>query len=165
MIYDKIEYLSELPLSKNICRKISRFIESAAQLPDGKHEIDGKLIYASKFSYITVTESVFEAHQRYADLQILLTGEERLGVTQDVPALVRTPYDETGDAVLYSSGGIAYSTLIMRPGYFSLLFPRDIHMPGLSIAGAPSPVTKIVVKIAAELLETKDSGSVHKGRP
>jgi len=151
MIYDKIEYLSELPLAKNVCSKISRFIESAAQLPDGKHEIDGKLIYASKFSYTTVTESVFEAHQRYADLQILLNGQEQLSVTLDIPAREKVPYDAAGDAVIYLPEKMPYSTIVMRPGYFSLLFPRDIHMPGIAINNQPEPITKIVIKIAIEL--------------
>ena len=150
MIYDRIENLSLLPLPQEMTAKIARFIARAEGLPDGKHEIDGKLIYASKFSYTTADAGVFEAHRRYADLQILLAGQEQIGVTLDTPAREKTAYDENGDAVIYLPDA-AYSSLVMRPGYFALLLPHDIHMPGVALDHQPGPVTKIVIKIAVEL--------------
>ena len=37
-------------------------------------------------------------------------------------------------------------------GTFALLFPHDAHMPRLAL-GAPEPVKKIVIKIAATWIE------------
>jgi len=151
MIYDQLAYLLQLPLPEPLCRKISVFADQALALAEGRHEIEGALVYASKFTYATAVDGVFEAHRRYADLQIILKGEERLGVTLEVPAREISPYDESGDAVLYPPDQETYSTLIMRSGYFALLLPRDIHMPGLALNNQPSPVTKVVIKIAVEL--------------
>ena len=153
MIYDQIEYLSRLPLPGTICDKISEFLEKSPALPAGKYEIEGKRIYASIYCYTTIAgkESVFEAHQKYADLQLLLGGEEQIGVIQSDKLQAKTPYDATGDVILYESGATQYSSIVLQPGYFVLLFPRDIHMPGLATK-VPGPVTKVVFKIALDVI-------------
>jgi YhcH/YjgK/YiaL family protein len=152
MIYDQIKYLSKLPLPGTVCDKIIAFMGKAPDLPAGKYEIDGKRIYASIFCYTTVAakEGVFEAHQQYADLQLLLHGEEQVGVIQSDKLQAQTPYDAAGDAILYEPRTAEYSKVILYPGYFALLLPRDIHMPGLATK-IPGPVTKVVIKIAVDL--------------
>ena len=152
MIYDQNEYLSGLPLPETICDKIIAFLRKAPELPAGKYEIDGKRVYASIFCYTTGAgkEGVFEAHKKYADLQLLLHGEERVGVIQSDRLQKKTPYDATGDASLYEPGTTEYSRVILQPGYFVLLLPRDIHMPGLATK-VPGPVTKVVIKIAVDV--------------
>ena len=152
MIYDAIAHLSALPLPADACNKIIAFVNRAAQLPAGKHEIDGTRIYASIFSYATTAGTapgVFEAHRNYLDLQLLLSGEERIGVTQD-RLTEHTPYDAAGDAVLYAPLATAGTEIVLRPGYFLLLLPRDRHRPGLATQTA-SLVTKVVIKIAVAL--------------
>jgi len=153
MIYDRIEYLSRLPLPGTICDKIIAFLEKAPNLPAEKYEIDGKRVYASIFCYATVTgkEGVFESHQKYADLQLLLSGEEQVGVIQSDKLQEKVPYDATGDACLYDPGTTQYSSIVLQPGYFVLLLPRDIHMPGLATK-VPGPVTKVVIKISVNVL-------------
>ncbi len=153
MIYDQLKYLSRLPLPGTICDKITEFLEKSPDLPAGKYEIDGKRVYASIFCYTTIVgkEGVFEAHQKYADLQLLLCGEEQVGVIQSDKLQEKTPYDATGDVILYESGTTQYSSIVLQPGYFVLLLPRDIHMPGLATK-VPGPVTKVVIKISVDVL-------------
>lgn len=153
MIYDQLKYLSRLPLAGTICEKITEFLGKSPALPAGKYEIDGKRVYASIFCYTTIAgkESVFEAHQKYADLQLLLCGEEQVGVIQSDKLQEKTPYDATGDVILYEPGTTQYSSIVLQPGYFVLLLPRDIHMPGLATK-VPGPVTKVVIKISVDVL-------------
>lgn len=153
MIYDQIEYLSKLPLPRTISDKIVAFMDKAQVLPAGKYEIDGTLVYASIFCYDTVTgkEGIFEAHKKYADLQILLQGSEQVGIVMSDNLQVKTPYDAVGDAILYHPGSVQYSKVVLQPGYFVLLLPRDIHMPGLATQ-VPGLVKKIVIKIAVDLI-------------
>jgi len=37
---------------------------------------------------------------------------------------------------------------MLCPGIFTVLFPEDVHMPGLDVSAAPENVRKIVIKIA-----------------
>lgn len=153
MIYDAIAHLSALPLPADACNQIAAFVNRVAPLPAGRHVIDGSRIYASIFSYATTagsTPGVFEAHRNYLDLQLLLSGEERIGVTQERLA-EHTPYDAAGDAVLYAPPATACSEIVLRPGLFLLLLPRDSHRPGLATTTA-AQVTKVVIKIAVDLL-------------
>jgi len=156
MIYDQIKYLSELPLSKNVCSKIIAFLENAHNLSAGKYEIDGKSVFASIFCYTTGTakKDVFESHRKYADLQLVLRGEEQIGITQSDNLQENAPYDADGDTILYNPSTTQYSKVLLFPGYFALLLPRDIHMPGIA-SQIPCPVIKVVIKIAIELINVQ----------
>jgi len=152
MIYDCLENLSLMPLPTPIRKKIAAFLRKAAELPDGKHEIDGSKVYVN-LSHITtkpLEEGVFEAHRKYADIQIVLEGAEQIGITQYPELDVKTPYSEPKDVVFYEPRTPEYSEVAMRPGYFVLLLPQDIHMPCLAVKD-PQPVRKAVVKVAVEL--------------
>src|SRR5271169_3574908 len=51
------------------------------RLTDGKVEIDGESVFALFQSYETVTTDVpkFECHQKYIDVQYIVSGEEIIG--------------------------------------------------------------------------------------
>ena len=154
MIYDRIENLSIMPLPTPARKKIAAFIRGAAALPEGKHEIDGSKIYASIQNITTksLEEAKFEAHRRYADIQIVMEGAEQIGVTLFEDLEIRTPYNEPKDVELYEPKTPEYSEVAMRPGYFVLLMPSDIHMPCLAVKD-PQPVKKMVIKVAIELFD------------
>jgi len=152
MIYDRIENLAIMPLATPARKKIAAFLRGVDALPEGKHEIDGNKIYASIQNITTkpLEEGKFEAHRQYADIQIVLEGAEQIGVTQYDDLDIRTPYSEPKDVELYEPKTPEYSEVAMRPGYFVLLMPYDIHMPCLAV-NEPQPVKKVVIKVAVEL--------------
>ena len=152
MIFDRIEYLDKLPLKAEARRKIIAFLKKAPQLPHEKHEIIGKEVYASISSYATKLHEngFFEAHRQYADIQVLLAGEELVGISQDAAIAVTTPYDATRDVVIMDRKTAEYSEIKLMPGYFALFMPRDLHMPCLAVK-KPSSVIKVVFKVAVEL--------------
>ena len=150
MLYDHVNYLSQLPLPSNSIDLINEFLKTADALPEGRYELDGRRIYASKFSYATKSSPEFEGHRQYTDLQILLSGEERLDVTPFSPGPEQQPYDETGDAVIFTGRNAVYSSLALSAGYFALLLPRDFHRPGQPLNQHPAQVTKLVIKIAVD---------------
>lgn len=133
------------------CKHLRRAVEFARNLPpdtpDGKIEIDGEAMYAAVSTYTTKSpeEASFEAHRKYIDVQILLAGQERIDVTQRTDLPAEKPYDETTDAMFYTSPPTATSVLL-DPGQFIVLFPHDAHRPGLS-GNTPSDVRKLVIKI------------------
>jgi YhcH/YjgK/YiaL family protein len=116
------------------------------RLPDGRIDLDGDRAYVLLQRYAThpPAEGRLEAHQRYLDVQCLLSGSERIGYAP-VPAgrAVATPYDAGRDIGFYA-GDCDFLTL--RPGGFMLFWPWDGHMPGCH-DGPPATVRKAVVKL------------------
>lgn len=151
MIFDRIEYLRHLPLKADIRRKIIAFLKKSPRLEHGRHEIVGADVYASISTYATKKreDASFEAHRKYADIQVLLAGEELVGITQDHAIEVTTPFDESRDVVIMSNKTKEYSEIMLMPGYFALFMPRDIHMPCIAVK-KPSTVIKVVFKVAVE---------------
>lgn len=114
---------------------------------DGEYPLDGTAVRALVQRYQSKPEADgrWEAHRRHIDLQMVIEGEERIGVAP-LHTLVAEPYDEARDLLWLTGAG---DFVTMRPGDFVLLWPEDGHMPGVQVAG-PVPVTKVVYKIAVD---------------
>jgi biofilm protein TabA len=121
---------------------------AAASLADGRHVIDGERIYASVATYETAgrEERRFEAHRKYIDAQVLLEGEESIDVSLGQDLSILETYDDNKD-VMFLAAPRQFASLPMKPGYFAVFFPHDIHRPGCHLGGK-CRVRKIVVKIA-----------------
>lgn len=111
----------------------------------GRHEIDGEIIFALVQQYATKQkkQGVWEAHQRYIDLQYMIQGTEQICFAP-LSRLIQGEYDLNKDFLSLSGYG---DYLKLTSGEFMLLFPEDGHMPGI-IADKSSVVKKVVVKIA-----------------
>lgn len=120
-------------------------------LPDGRIDIDGEELFAMVQEYTTVPPDGrrYEGHRRYADIQYIASGTERMLVAPAAELSEDTDYDEEKDIVFYESiraDERASADLTLRGGTFALFMPQDAHMPLLQ-AGQPGFVRKIVVKI------------------
>jgi biofilm protein TabA len=148
MIHDTFDHAG---LYDGCCENFHRAVELARKLspdtPKGKIEIDDEAMYAMVNIYITKSpeEASFEAHRKYIDVQILLAGRERIDVTQRTDLPVLQSYAEDADAMLYAAPA-AFTSVLLEPGQFVVLFPHDAHRPGVSL-GAKTEVRKLVVKI------------------
>jgi YhcH/YjgK/YiaL family protein len=115
-----------------------------AALADGRHEIDGDKVFVNVMRYTTLAENPTpERHQRYADIFVLLEGEELVGVCpveelgREVSARPENDvWLHEGDTVKLPLGG----------GRFLVLFPGDGHAPSIGPNG-PAPARKCVVKV------------------
>lgn len=100
-------------------------------LKPGKYEIDGDKAYAF-FSEMTLrdpSELPFEAHARYADIQMIIDGLEEMWQAPVSDALpVRTPFDESKDAAFYNDPD-HFNTVVLGAGEFAVFFPEDAHKP------------------------------------
>jgi YhcH/YjgK/YiaL family protein len=116
-----------------------------AAAPAGRYELDGDRVFVLVQDYTSKREGDgrWERHRRYIDLQLVVSGRERIGYAP-VSTLVEGPYDPDRD-IAFLTGRGSYVTL--SAGQFMLLWPNDAHMPGID-AGRPEPVRKLVVKIA-----------------
>lgn len=128
---------------------------------DGIYEIEGRDIYARVLSYETepAAKRRFEAHRDYLDVQVVLTGCERIDVSlateHELDEL--EPYDPEKDVVFYGGLGGDIS-MKMVPGRFALLYPDDVHRPNCDMEGA-SHVKKICVKVRLKRQDGNRKGS------
>ena len=150
MIYDTLENLAQYASLLLGLEKVVDFLSrpDLAQLPDSRAEIDGDRVFANVQTYATkpIDMRGFEAHRKYADVQVVIGGEGELcGVAvpteeQDVV----TPYDEAKD-VLFCAPPLC-EWFRLTPGFFALFLPQDAHEPGRQL-GEVATVRKCVVKI------------------
>ena len=118
-----------------------------ASLPLGRHEIVEGGAYANVQEYDTRVEGKFEAHKDYIDVQIVVSGEEEVHVADIADAVdCLKEYDKTKDVMFYSSAS-EFKVYKACSSCWIVLFPGELHRPGLAKNGTPSPVKKVVVKI------------------
>ncbi len=150
MIYDKIENLSlwaeRIPSLRRALLESRKLTEKEFSL--GKTVIDGEDLYASSSAYSTEPREArrFENHRHYADVQMLIEGEEYIDVCFPASALPEHPYSEEGD-IEFLSLNEKYTTVTLKAGEFLLLLPGEWHRPCVSAEKEPTECRKIVAKI------------------
>lgn len=114
-------------------------------LIDGRNEIDGDNVYLNCFGYKTMKEDecFFEAHRRYLDVHIVLTGNELIGVS-DTASLEKTDENDETDYVGYKGKVKCYYK--MNTSKFLIAYPEDAHMVKL-MDREQSYVKKAVIKV------------------
>ena len=149
MIYDHFDNLTLYAGRGTLLHRALVYARDvAAGVADGRIEIDGERLYASVASYDTGSraERRFEAHRRYIDVQVLLAGEETIDVVLDRELPVIEAYDEKRD-VMFLKPPEHVAALPMRPGWFAVFYPHDVHRPGCHLKDKHK-VRKIVMKVA-----------------
>ncbi len=118
-------------------------------LADGKVDIDGDRVFAIVQRYETMMTDVplFEYHRKYIDVQYVVSGEEVIGWAPVERMRITEAYDMDKDICFGTVSEGQWTPLLLRAGQLAVLYPEDGHAPKLA-AGAPSPVMKIVVKVA-----------------
>ena len=86
----------------------------------------------------------FEIHRKEADVQIMLSGTERMEGAPRSLSDQAGPYDEGADAAMAEGTGCVSFTAV--PGYFAVFLPGEPHAPGLA-AGNAATVKKAVFKL------------------
>lgn len=114
--------------------------------PPGKYEIDGENVFVmiAENPKKEFDETKWESHRQYQDIQMVITGAEKMGVAQ-IPTLKPTQnYDAKTDLIFYNGeGGDIYTA---EPGTFFIFFPQDGHRPDIKVEGIEKD-KKIVVKV------------------
>jgi len=150
MIYDHIKNIG---LYKGLSPALDLALEYIETVtPDvevGSHPLAlGVKAVVSEGTTSLVNPKGYEAHRKYADVQLALVGMELIRC-KPLPQVVETiPYDEAHDAARYAD--CPGADLVIGDGYFLVVFPDDAHEPGLAPGGVPAPVKKVVMKVPVE---------------
>lgn len=117
---------------------------------DGRTEIDGQNVFALLQHYETITADSpkFEYHREYIDVQYIVSGEEIIAWAPAERMTVTEPYDRDKDICFGTVPKGQTTPVYLKAGQLAVFYPDDGHAPRLA-ATAPSPVFKIVVKVAA----------------
>jgi YhcH/YjgK/YiaL family protein len=120
--------------------------QNLADLEKGRYELEDADLFVIVDEYVTRNEEdvLFEAHKKYADIQVLVSGEEKIGVLPLGETTVTIPYDEEKDIMFLTAEEENYR--IAEPGKFFLFFPEDAHRPTVK-STENIPVRKVVVKV------------------
>ena len=128
-IYDVLKFLSENDFSKKDL---------------GRYEIDGDNVFYMISEYETdPNKTTAELHEKYIDIQYMIKGEELVGVAQKDFEKELTEAKPENDIWLYKCN---LQKLTLSEGTFMVLYPNDLHMPGVGIKNAEK-VRKVIVKV------------------
>ena len=130
MIYDKIENLSVYFDENSKFSKVEPVLKEFLNAPfdSGKIEIDGDNMWCNVAKYNVEDNPIkYEAHKEYADVQIMVDGEENIGWANFNECTVTEDFKEGCDiAFMDAPNGQLFA---LRKGYFMVFFPEDAHAP------------------------------------
>lgn len=149
MIYAKKKDLNRyMGLSREMDTAI-RYLQTAdlRSLQKGRNEIDGDNVFVNRFDYQTMPQenAIWEGHIRYADIHVLLSGNEKIGVS-NVNMLTETVRKPDEDFVGFE--GAVQSWCPMTTEDILIVFPEDIHMVKV-MDGESTLVEKACFKVKA----------------
>lgn len=119
------------------------------KLSVGRVEIDGERVFAivQRYETVLIDAPKLEYHRKYIDIQYIALGEEVIGWAPSDRMSVTEAYDPDTDICFGTVEQGKWTPVHLQAGQLAVLWPEDAHAPKLA-AGAPSPVVKIVVKVA-----------------
>ena len=123
-----------------------------ASLAPADYPIEGDKMYAKVFDNTSksVSESHPELHKKYIDVQFFVTGGELMGIYPKKKDYEVVEVHEDQD--LYFLGEVEGEQFLrMEPGDYIILFPNDVHRPGIA-EKEPQTYRKVVVKVSMDLL-------------
>ena len=114
------------------------------KIEDGKYIINEEN-YANVQTYTTKDNALYEAHREYIDIQYMVNGVEKIGVTDYKNCSSNIKYDKNKDIeFLNNNQEETFETI--EQGEFLVLFPNDAHKPSIKI-DTNKTVKKVVVKV------------------
>ncbi len=145
MIYDKLSnILRYRGIHPNLDIALEYIHNNLVAMPEHV-DLKGNEVYGNIFTYETVpcTESFFEAHAKFADIQIMRNGSERIDVA-DISVLEVDEAKPEND--FWALHGTEECSMIMNPDSFLIVLPGDAHRLKIQL-GQPETVTKSVFKV------------------
>jgi len=119
-----------------------------AALAPGKYAVDGEDIFVMIQEYETkdLSAGKWEAHKKYADIQYLLAGKERMGYAEIGGMGGCEDQTPAKDMLIYQTDNGTGTFVRHTAGQFSIFFPQDAHMPNIA-DGEKTANKKAVVKV------------------
>lgn len=147
MILDVVECLPRYESLHRLFPAAIKFLgrSDLADLPDGRHEIDGEDLYAIVARAVgkSAEDAKLEVHNKYIDIQVILKGTDSMGwkSRSECTAAV-SDYDPDSDIQFFRD--LPSGRVEVHAGEMVVFFPEDAHAPMVS----SDLIHKVVVKVA-----------------
>lgn len=128
-VYTALQFLAETDFSK---------------IELGRYELSGDDIFYMVQQYETDPDkTISEAHKKYIDIQFMVDGEEIIGIAPFSSEKTETEAKPKNDVWFYDC---KTEPLTLFKNSFMVLYPNDLHCPGVAVDGAKT-CHKVVVKV------------------
>lgn len=119
-------------------------------LAPGNYPIDGENVFAivAENPKKDFDQTKWESHRRYQDIQMVISGAEKMGIAPISTLEPIENYDDESDLIFYKADG-AGKIYTANPGTFFIFFPHDGHRPDIKIVGIERD-KKIVIKVRVD---------------
>jgi len=148
MIFDKIENIQKYQNIPNL-NLILEFLKKndISKLSEGDIGIKGKELYVKVLRYVPkdADENNFEIHKTYTDVQMIISGEEKMQVVNTKYLQEIAGYNKEGDFQFFSAQKYI-SDIVVRENEFIVFFSGEPHKPGCNYQKRDKPVLKLVFK-------------------
>lgn len=146
MITDKLSNInkySEIP-----DYVVDFIIKLSEEIKLGRYELENNS-YVNVETYLTKkhSEACFEAHKKYADIQILISGKEKIFIKPVESLVSPLEYSEQKDIIFYEDNTNKSDYVTLDGSNFVLIYPHEAHAPQIAIDDNPELVKKAVVKL------------------
>lgn len=128
MIYSKLAdgFYDDLDEKVALCMAFAK--DENADFSLGRHDLaDGVYVNVMTYEPRPKEGATAETHDDYADIQLILEGEELMGVPVGKLTEV-TPYSAEKDIAIWSG---EYAYLTMKPGDWCMFMPGEGHAPSI----------------------------------
>ena len=151
MIFDNLENLEKYEI---VTPEVLEFVNKLnVNTPCGRYDITDK-IFANIEEYFPrgELECALEAHRKFIDIQLLISGEERIDFI-DIDGLnVLKSYDCVKDILFFKRPKVELGRIYLNGRNFAIFYPDDAHAPQITTLSLQNNVKKVVVKIPVDWL-------------
>ena len=148
MIFDDLKNVTRYKgLHPNLDKAIDYLYEHRKDSFDlGRYEVDGDKVFLLVQDNTLNQEAndQFEYHKKYADIHIVLEGEEIIGYTSFEDCVETKAYNSEKDIAFVK--GENQAEVLLNGKNFALFFPEEVHLPLLKV-GEIKEIKKVVFKI------------------
>ena len=149
MIYDKLSNSSYYEGLGDGFKKAFAWLKSTdlAALETGRYELEGSDLYVMIQDQVLKPweEGRWEAHKIYADIQLVIRGQELMGFAMTEDMEIEEAYNPQKDVLFAKPGPL--SAAVVKEGEMMIFFPQDAHRPGISPENGRGMSKKALVKI------------------
>ena len=115
-------------------------------LTPGTYEVNDEFFYNyMEYEAKAPTNSIFEAHKNYVDIQYIVEGHEQIDISFEEYMELDTPYDAKKD-ILFFKNPQKFFSRTLGPEEYVIVLPHELHKPGQKV-GENGNVKKIVGKV------------------
>lgn len=149
MVLDTIDNLkrySFLPYIEEIWKfiEINNILElPASDIPILKDELYVKVL---KYTPMEASKGFFETHNQYADLQLVIKGQESMFYVNPKRIIPTDKFKLKGDFKFYDAFN-CISELLVSEDEFTIFLPGEPHKPGCLTGNDDREIMKLVFKV------------------